>query len=180
LLTTSTATTGDTTRRFHMPRATRACAQNPNDPCCRSCLLRESTPPSGCTELAEDPECRVSLILEPRDDDPLNTVRPRLRSGYFDSSVQTRRVTTRLPSRSATDERSGRIELPWRIRPFPCSPEKVVCPASGASPIVWTRPAGTNRCERNRRCTWESARGHHMAHAPAGLRTLSVVLRACP
>jgi hypothetical protein len=41
-----------------MPRATSACAVNPNDPCCRSCRsLEPNGPPQGCTSLANDPEC---------------------------------------------------------------------------------------------------------------------------
>jgi hypothetical protein len=41
----------------HMPKATAACANNPNDPCCRSCAQNESSPPSGCMALAQDPVC---------------------------------------------------------------------------------------------------------------------------
>jgi hypothetical protein len=41
----------------HMPKATAACATNPNDPCCRSCAQNESAPPSGCASLANDPVC---------------------------------------------------------------------------------------------------------------------------
>jgi hypothetical protein len=41
----------------HMPKATQACATNPNDPCCRSCAQNESSPPSGCMALSADPVC---------------------------------------------------------------------------------------------------------------------------
>lgn len=37
-----------------LPRATAACAQNPDDPCCTSC---GAPTPSGCTPAAQDPEC---------------------------------------------------------------------------------------------------------------------------
>ncbi len=40
-----------------MPKATSACAANPNDACCRSCAQNETAPPSGCQPLAQDPEC---------------------------------------------------------------------------------------------------------------------------
>jgi hypothetical protein len=40
-----------------MPKATAACAANPNDPCCRSCAQTESTPPAGCLSLSADPVC---------------------------------------------------------------------------------------------------------------------------
>jgi len=41
----------------HMPKATAACATDPNDPCCRSCAQNESAPPAGCASLANDPVC---------------------------------------------------------------------------------------------------------------------------
>ena len=43
---------------FYMPRATAACAADPNDPCCRSCATNEAGgPPNGCGTLAADSEC---------------------------------------------------------------------------------------------------------------------------
>ncbi|HEX3852318.1 MAG TPA: hypothetical protein VHW01_15215, partial [Polyangiaceae bacterium] len=41
----------------HMPKATAPCAQNPNDPCCRSCAQNETSPPPGCMPLSADPVC---------------------------------------------------------------------------------------------------------------------------
>ncbi|HEY8943552.1 MAG TPA: hypothetical protein VIM73_04790, partial [Polyangiaceae bacterium] len=41
----------------HMPKATEACANNPNDPCCRSCAQNETNPPSGCKPLSQDAVC---------------------------------------------------------------------------------------------------------------------------
>jgi hypothetical protein len=41
----------------HMPKATAACAINPNDPCCRSCAENETSPPTGCAPLSADPVC---------------------------------------------------------------------------------------------------------------------------
>jgi hypothetical protein len=41
----------------HMPKATAACAANPNDPCCRSCAQNEVAPPAGCLALSADPVC---------------------------------------------------------------------------------------------------------------------------
>lgn len=41
----------------HMPKASQACAGNPNDPCCRSCAQVENSPPSGCMPLTADPVC---------------------------------------------------------------------------------------------------------------------------
>jgi hypothetical protein len=50
----STATTA-------MPKATAACAVNPNDPCCRSCAQNESGPPAGCQSLSSDSVCGGSV-----------------------------------------------------------------------------------------------------------------------
>jgi len=47
--------TGSTSR---MPLSAAVCATNPNDKCCRSCALRETSPPSGCTELSADETCK--------------------------------------------------------------------------------------------------------------------------
>lgn len=41
-----------------LPRATSACASNPDDPCCRTCGSNEGSPPTGCKPLSEDPECK--------------------------------------------------------------------------------------------------------------------------
>jgi hypothetical protein len=42
-----------------MPRATSACDNDPNDPCCRSCAVSEAAPPAGCMPLANDSVCSV-------------------------------------------------------------------------------------------------------------------------
>jgi len=41
-----------------MPLSTAVCATNPNDPCCRSCAISESTPMSGCGALSADANCK--------------------------------------------------------------------------------------------------------------------------
>ncbi len=42
-----------------MPRSTAVCDTNPNDPCCRSCAQRETSPPFGCAALTADPVCKT-------------------------------------------------------------------------------------------------------------------------
>ncbi len=42
-----------------MPLSTTACANNPNDPCCRSCAQNESSPLSGCAALSADANCKT-------------------------------------------------------------------------------------------------------------------------
>lgn len=46
-------------RQFNLPASTSACAIDPNDPCCRSCGLNESSPPRGCAPLAADSNCQA-------------------------------------------------------------------------------------------------------------------------
>jgi len=41
-----------------LPKATAACALNPNDKCCRSCSASESAPPVGCQALGADSGCQ--------------------------------------------------------------------------------------------------------------------------
>ncbi len=53
---------------FRMPRATSACAVDPNSPCCRSCATSESSPPNGCVSLAADVECAKGTSLSAAED----------------------------------------------------------------------------------------------------------------
>lgn len=55
-----------------MPRATSACALNPDDVCCRSCATTEADTPAGCVKLADDPSCQGSKPGVPRLYDPLD------------------------------------------------------------------------------------------------------------
>ena len=58
-----------------MPRASAACASDPNDPCCYSCT--QSSPPQGC---APDPSCASEPTLElsgPADDPNLRCLRQK-------------------------------------------------------------------------------------------------------
>jgi len=66
LLTQATPTSGSTTT----PRATSACAQDPNSPCCRSCETSEMSPPPNCGALADDPACKVGKTLTVPEDNP--------------------------------------------------------------------------------------------------------------
>ncbi|HWA74137.1 MAG TPA: hypothetical protein VG937_17460 [Polyangiaceae bacterium] len=54
-----------------MPRATSICAQDANNPCCRSCGSTETQPPAGCAPLTEDAECKKGSVL-PMDQDQIN------------------------------------------------------------------------------------------------------------
>ena len=54
-------------RMDHMPRATSDCAKDPNSPCCRSCALQESSPPSGCEAIKIDPSCTKGAFTDKED-----------------------------------------------------------------------------------------------------------------
>jgi len=50
---------------IRMPRASSACAINPNDACCRSCAENEAAPPTGCMPLNLDSVCSVIETGQP-------------------------------------------------------------------------------------------------------------------
>jgi len=51
---------------FHLPRASAACATNPDDPCCHSCAGQA---PNGCTPNESDAECsKKSVVLDKSED----------------------------------------------------------------------------------------------------------------
>jgi len=57
------STTSNSNGTVYMPRATSQCNANPNDPCCRSCAQKETTPPKDangnlCPALSADPVCK--------------------------------------------------------------------------------------------------------------------------
>jgi hypothetical protein len=54
--------------QWHMPAATSTCATDPNSPCCRSCAVAESTPPTGCVPLSQDSVCQTAATLSPTQD----------------------------------------------------------------------------------------------------------------
>jgi hypothetical protein len=44
-----------------LPRATSACADDPNHACCRPCTVLEESPPSGCLPVDEDSGCKTKV-----------------------------------------------------------------------------------------------------------------------
>jgi len=56
-----------TARSAPMYRATSACAKDPNDACCQSCVETSANP--GCGPIQEDSECAKTTILASADDD---------------------------------------------------------------------------------------------------------------
>ncbi len=54
-------------RQDHMPRASSACATDPNSSCCRSCALSEASPPQGCQALKVDPACTSGGFTDKQD-----------------------------------------------------------------------------------------------------------------
>lgn len=91
---------------FHMPRATSACARNPNDPCCASCAA--ATVPAGCVRPADDTVCQAGMYF-PATDDALNLrcYRQKERFG-FDLLYPTDRYVKGLSQYLITD-RDGKL-----------------------------------------------------------------------
>lgn len=68
---------------FRMPRATSACAKNPNDPCCVPCAAVPSAVPAGCALPAEDATCQAGMYYAAPDDSlNLRCYRQKERFGF--------------------------------------------------------------------------------------------------
>jgi len=78
----SAQTSNPNNTAFHLPRATKACATNPNSACCRSCASSESAPPAGCTSLTGDPECQKGPLGDVGDHPYLRCWDQKRRFGY--------------------------------------------------------------------------------------------------
>ncbi len=66
--------------QFTMPRATSACAEDPNDPCCRSC--ESAAAPAGCTAAADDAECQKGANTFAEDHPNLRCYDQKRRFGF--------------------------------------------------------------------------------------------------
>ena len=92
---------------LRMPKATAACASNPNDKCCRSCAATETSPPSGCQALSADSTCKDDASSPPgtwdalHDAPNLRCYRQRQRFG-FDLLYPTQRYVDGLKQRTLT------------------------------------------------------------------------------
>ncbi|MFZ5897527.1 MAG: hypothetical protein ACOY0T_41140 [Myxococcota bacterium] len=53
---------------FRFPRSTSVCESDPNNVCCRSCAANESSPPSGCSRVMDDPRCKEAMEYGPTED----------------------------------------------------------------------------------------------------------------
>lgn len=66
---------------FHLPRATSACATDPNSPCCRSCATSEASTPPGCASVSQDPTCQMGSYDDKGDHPNLRCWQQRKRFG---------------------------------------------------------------------------------------------------
>ncbi len=66
--------------QFTMPRATSACAEDPNDECCRSC--QSASVPAGCPSAADDPECQKGANTFAEDHPNLRCYDQKRRFGF--------------------------------------------------------------------------------------------------
>ncbi len=81
---------------FYMPRATSACATDPNGSCCRSCASADT--PSGCTPVSSDPECQQGKALSGEEDVPNLRCFDQKRRFGFDLLYPTSRYVVGLTS----------------------------------------------------------------------------------
>jgi hypothetical protein len=103
----------------HMPRATAACATNPNDICCRSCAQNEpGGPPAGCAALSADPVCKLVGVGQPyatwdgmNDSLNLRCYNQRQRFG-FDLLYETSRYVNALTNPVLTLQSDGKTQVP--------------------------------------------------------------------
>ena len=92
---------------FQMPRATEACAADPNNACCRSCASNEAGgPPAGCGALTADPECAKGSLTLMEDNLNLRCYEQKRRFG-FDLLYPTQRyvnglTATEVPGQDGT------------------------------------------------------------------------------
>jgi hypothetical protein len=96
----------------HLWRAAAVCESNPNDKCCRSCGLIESSPPAGCSALADDPVCKTT----PRWDDGGDAQNLRcfdqMRRFGFDLLYPTARYVQALTQPTLTLQSDGKTQVP--------------------------------------------------------------------
>ncbi len=81
--------------QFVMPRATSACASDPNSACCRSCAAAADTP-AGCISVSADVECQKGERLALMDDNPNLRCFDQKRRFGFDLLYPTARYVTAL------------------------------------------------------------------------------------
>jgi hypothetical protein len=96
---------------FHLPPATAACGSDPNDPCCRSCAVSESTPPSGCAPLSGDPACQDDA-LSPEEDAPNLRCWDQKRRFGFDLLYPIDRYVNGLTSTQVPDASGALVSNP--------------------------------------------------------------------
>jgi hypothetical protein len=98
---------------YHLPASTSACAEDANSPCCRSCGTGESSPPSGCGDLASDSECQRTGGALPAVEDALNLrcYQQKRRFG-FDLLYSTDRYVNGLTSPTVPDRAGNLVTNP--------------------------------------------------------------------
>lgn len=96
---------------FTMPRATSACAANPNSPCCRSCGISEASPPSGCTALTQDTACLAGSYFPAEDPPNLRCFQQKRRFG-IDFLYPVQRYVDGLRSTTVVDRQGATVSNP--------------------------------------------------------------------
>jgi hypothetical protein len=122
-LATQSTHPADPDQPFYMPRATAACATNPDDPCCRSCLSRESTPPNNCSSLQDDVECRKGVHYDRSEEDgPNNRCFDQKRRFGIDFLEPVEKYIRGLTAQTVVDRHGAERENPLFARRNAISP----------------------------------------------------------
>jgi hypothetical protein len=94
---------------WHMPRASSACAANPNDPCCRPC---SSGPAPSCPANDADPACSMGEVLSTNEDSMNERCFVQLKRFGIDLLYPTSRYVEGLTSNLIRPRGPGTPQLP--------------------------------------------------------------------
>jgi len=121
---------------FQMPRATSACATDPQSECCRSCAANEAGgPPEGCQALSSDPECAKGTLTVAEDNLNLRCIDQKRRFG-FDLLYPIQRYINGLSALEVPNREGSMVSNPLFVRDgFVRHPSRVFL--AGAVGVPW-------------------------------------------
>jgi hypothetical protein len=109
---------------FNLGKATADCATDPNSPCCRSCTVVESEPPSGCAPLSAEAACQSSVHDELGDHLNLRCFDQKRRFG-IDFLYPVSRYVRGLTSSEVPDRSGAMVRNPLFVDPGARNPSLV-------------------------------------------------------
>ena len=116
-----------------LPRASAACATDPNDRCCHSCALEAA---AGCTPNAEDTECSKPPFTPKEDDSFLRCFEQKRRFG-LDFMYPVQRYIDALTKHTVPNRAGAEVTNP-SSRPTPTATfDRKISPAAGIVGVPW-------------------------------------------